>query len=774
MPEQRASHDVRTPLLGLAAWAGGLAAASLDARWAMGTVLGLTLLLALGARLPALRARVRRPWPVVLALSLVMVAVAVSALLRTELVTRSPVHDLADEHAHVQVVGTVTSDPRPVTGMFSESVSMRLRVEQVDGRGVTWRLASPVLVIGDPAWGDVPIGTRVRAEGRLTPARDDDLSGVLLGAPAPEVVTEPDVWWRASGAVRASLRESVAHRPEPERILVPALVSGDDAGLDEGVADDFRATGLTHLLAVSGTNLTLVVGFLLLAARWLGVRGRWLLLVGALGICGFVLLARTEPSVLRAATMGAVGLVALSRDGPRRSGGALGVAVLVLLLLDPRLATSVGFALSVLATAGIVWLAPPWRDALVRWMPRWAAEALAVPIAAQLACTPVVAAISGQVSLAAVMANLAAAPVVAPATVLGLLGGLVGLVLPPVGRALGWLASWCVTWIVAVAEHGAALPTAAIGWGTGPWALLLLTVLTVAAALLGPRVVGRPLPACLLAGVLVVVIVVRPPTPSWPLHDWVLVACDVGQGDALALRAGPSSAVVIDTGREPEPVDACLRGLGVRDVPLLVLTHFHADHVSGIEGVLDGRHVEQVLVTTDLDPTTGVAEVEAAAREAGVPMRAATALGEWQVGDVRLRSLWPAPGAVHDGPGDGSTANDASIVLLAEVDGLRILLTGDVEPPGQEAIAQEVPDLSVDVLKVPHHGSRYQDESFLTGLRARLALVSVGADNDYGHPNEPMLDDLRAAGMRVYRTDLDGSIAVGLEDGQMVVATDGH
>ncbi len=184
---------------------------------------------------------------------------------------------------------------------------------------------------------------------------------------------------------------------------------------------------------MSGTNLTLVVGSMLLLARWAGVRARGLAVVGALGVVGFVLLARTEPSVVRAAAMGAVGLIGMGHHGRRRGTRALGAAVLLLLLFDPWLALTMGFALSVLATAGILWLAPGWRDRLMRWLPRWVAEAVSVPLAAQIACTPLVAAISGQVSLVAVGANLLAAPAVGPATVLGLAGGVRG----PGRRAAG-------------------------------------------------------------------------------------------------------------------------------------------------------------------------------------------------------------------------------------------------------------------------------------------------------------------------------------------------
>jgi len=594
---------------------------------------------------------------------------------------------------------------------------------------------------------------------------------VLSARGPPEVVAAPDLWWRGAAAVRASIRDAVAHRPPDQRALVPALVDGDDAGLDEALADDFRTTGLTHLLAVSGTNLTLVVGFLVVLARWAGLRGRALLMVGALGIVGFVLLARTEPSVLRAAVMGTVALLAMGTDGRRRGARALGVAVVVLLLVQPALAVQPGFALSVLATAGIVLLAPGWRDALARWLPRWVAEAVAVPAAAQLACTPVVAGLSGQVSLVAVAANLAAAPVVGPATVLGLGAGLVGLVLPVVGRLIGTLAGWCVAWIVTVATHGAALPTAALDWGSGALALGVLSLLVLAIALAGPVLLRHPVTGVGCCLLLALVVVVRPPSLGWPPPGWVLVVCDVGQGDALVLNAGPGAAVVVDSGPDPAAVDRCLDQLGVEDVPLVVLTHFHADHVDGLSGVFDGRAVGAVETTGLLDPPGGVREVEEVAGSANLVPSPAPYGRTRQVGAVTLQALWPPPEAPTAGPGDGSTANEASVVLLAEVGGIRILLTGDVEPEGQAALARSLPSLQVDVLKVPHHGSRYQDEPWLVSLGARVALVSVGADNDYGHPADAALEPLEEAGTRVLRTDLDGDLAVVVEDDDLATAT---
>ena len=761
--------DLRMLLLGAAAWVGALAG-----RW-----LGWwSLAGAAGAGLAWLVLRHRsRTTATATAVVLVLGAVACVATVQAERVTGSPVAGLAADGAVVHLVGTVTGDPRRTAGRYGDLVVTRIEAREVTGRGSSVALAAPVLVLGGgddaEAWAQVPLGSTVAASGRLSPADGPDLAAVLSARGPPTVTDDPDVWWDGAAAVRASVRATVAGRPEAQRALVPALVDGDDGGVTDDLAADFRTTGLTHLLAVSGTNLTLVVGFLLLLARWAGLRGRWLYGVGAAGIVGFVLLARTEPSVLRAAVMGTVALFAMGTDGRRRGSRALGVAVVALLLVQPGLAVSAGFALSVLATAGIVLLAPAWRDALARWLPRWVAEAVSVPAAAQLACTPVVAAISGQVSLVAVAANLVAAPVVGPATVLGLAGGLVGLVWDPAGRVLGTLAAWCVGWIVLVATRGAALPTAAVGWGSGVAALALLTLLVAVVVLAGPLLLRRPSTGLACCAVLVASLLVRLPTPGWPPAGWVLVACDVGQGDALVLPAGPHSAVVVDAGPDPAAVDRCLDGLGVADVPLLVLTHFHADHVDGLAGVLDGRRVGEVDTTRLRDPPAGVAEVDAAAAAAGLAPTTAPYAQTRQVGEVTLEALWPPPDSPTLGPGDGSTANEASVVLLVEVRGVRILLTGDVEPEGQAALARSLPGLAVDVLKVPHHGSRYQDEDWLLSLGARVAVVSVGADNDYGHPAPATLEPLAAAGTRVLRTDLDGAVAVVADDDGLAVETGG-
>ena len=750
-PEKATPVDLRTVLMAAAGWAGALAVLLAPA-WMPPALLaaGAAACLTWWRRDPS-------SWAPV---GCVVAALAVGgvALVRVEAVRTGPVARLAEQRAVVTLEARVTTDPRRTAGRYGDLVVVHLDVLAVQGRGRDFRTRAPVVVLGDAGWATVALGDVVRTPGRLGPSDDRGAAAVVTGARDPTTLVRAGPVLDAAAAVRAGIRDAVAGAPEHGRDLVPALVVGDDVRMDGAVVADFRTTGLTHLTAVSGTNLTLVVGFLLLVARWAGVRSRGLVVVGLVGVAGFVLVARTEPSVVRAAAMGTVALLGMGVDGRHRGVRALGVAALALLLVDPWLAVSYGFALSVLATAGILLLAPWFRDQLMTWTPRWVAEAVAVPLAAQLACTPVVAVLSDEVSLVAVAANMAVAPAVAPATVLGLVGGLLDLVVPALGALLGTAAGWCGWWIVVVARRLAVLPAASVDWTAGAWSLTLLTALCVLLVPVLAWLLRRRWSTVAAVAGLWVLVVVPLPTPGWPPPGWVAVACDVGQGDALVLAAGPGRAVVVDAGPEPQLVQRCLDRLGVRRVPLLVLSHFHADHVDGTAGVLEGRTVGQVLVSPLAEPPAGARAVARAAAAHEVPLRV-PALGEsGAVGPLRWQVV--APARATPMPGEGSAPNNASLVLLVEVRGVRILAAGDLEPEGQAALDATMPGLRADVVKVPHHGSRHQDHGWLAGLRARVAVVSAGRENDYGHPAPETLSTLVDAGALVVRTDQQGDLAV--------------
>jgi competence protein ComEC len=265
------------------------------------------------------------------------------------------------------------------------------------------------------------------------------------------------------------------------------------------------------------------------------------------------------------------------------------------------------------------------------------------------------------------------------------------------------------------------------------------------------------------AGTVLVLLPTRLVAPGWPTPGWTLVACDVGQGDALALAtADPGRAVLVDTGPEPGAVAACLHRLGVRSIPLVVLTHLHADHVGGLSAVLAEHSVGAVALGTVHEPAWAWQQVRSETAAAGVPLVELTAGGRLAWPGLGLEVLGPlGPASPSRGKTDDGTAiNDASIVLRANTAVGRVLLTGDVELAGQEALLDAGLDLTAEVLKVPHHGSRYSLPQFLAAVRPRIALVSVGAGNRYGHPSPMLLDVLTGQGVLVSRTDRDGDTAV--------------
>jgi competence protein ComEC len=311
---------------------------------------------------------------------------------------------------------------------------------------------------------------------------------VALVGGAPRPVGRPPPWQRAAGAVRAALRRATSGLPPDEAGLVPGLVVGDVAAMPASLTDAFRVAGLTHLNAVSGENCAIVLATVAAVLRRTLLGRGWRLAIGAASLLGFVVLARASPSVLRAATMGAVAIAAMALGRRVQAVPLLAAAVLLLVLVDPFLARSVGFALSVMATAAIVLLAPSWTDVLARWLPRPLAVAVAVPAAAQLACTPLLVVVFGQATPWAIPANLLAAPAVAPTTVAGIVTAAVAVAAPPVAALPAWAAAVPAGWLALVARSMAALPGADARWPQG--AAGLVTAVAVVAAV-GATVVVR-------------------------------------------------------------------------------------------------------------------------------------------------------------------------------------------------------------------------------------------------------------------------------------------
>jgi competence protein ComEC len=767
--------DLRLTGFALGLWLAALAALYLPAA-AGGVVAGV---LAAASAVAAVLAR-RAPAPLRNVLAVAMLGAALGTAVTAVRVAErdaGPLRDLVASGAVVRAELVVTDDPRAVAGAAGRppayAVPARLRLLETAGMRVHAR--TRVLVLGsDAGWRGLLPGQAVAVRARMLPARGGDLrSAVLSAGGEPALLGRPPLSQRIAGRLRAGLQAACEPLPSAPGGLLPGLVVGDTSRLDPALAADFRATGLTHLTAVSGSNCAIVMGAVLLLARAAraGPRSAAMLALGAL--VGFVLLARPSPSVLRAAAMGGVALLALASGRSRAALPALGAAVTVLVVIDPELAGAPGFALSVLATAGLLLLAPGWRDGLRRCrVPRGLAEALAVPAAAQAACAPVIAAMSGAVSLVAVPANLLAVPAVAPATVLGVAAAVVSPVWPSGAAFLAWLGSWPARWLVAVARHGAELPSGALPWPDGATGGVLLGAVLAAVLVAVRWPVVRRLACVVTLAAVVSALPVRLLTSGWPPPRWLAVACDVGQGDALVLAAGGRSGVVVDTGPDSAAVDRCLRRLGVVSVPLLIVSHFHVDHVGGIAGVLRGRAVGGVVTADHLEPVPGRASVLATAAARGIPVAAVGAAWAATVGPLRLSALVP-PEPLR---GTRSDANNNSLVVRVAVHRFAFLLAGDAETEEQHALlARYGPQaLRADIVKVAHHGSAFQDAEFLAASGARAALVSVGAGNDYGHPNPAVLGRLAAGGARVMRTDRDGDVAVVVDDaGRLAVVARG-
>lgn len=714
-------------------------------------------------------------------------AVLLSASGHAAVAQAGPVAELAVDRAVVRFEGVVLSEPRVVTrgDERPDLVVLTVRLDSVQARGVRSEVRTPVVVFADLAWAQVSWRAPVEGTGRLGPSDPGDAqvaSLAPLGPPSADDGVGPVLG--AADAVRERLRRSVDPLPPDPRGLVPGLVIGDTTLTPPELTDAMLATGMSHLSAVSGSNVAIVLGAVLLVCGAAGVPRRWRPWLAALCLVGFVVLCRPEPSVLRAGAMGLVGLFALTASRRRASLPALAATVLVLLLVDPWLSRSYGFALSTLATLGLVLLGRPWGRALARRLPArlaWLGYAVAIPVVAQVMCGPVIVLLQGSVSTVAVVANLLAAPFVAPATVLGVLAALLGTAWAPLGVLLAWsaaLPAWC---IAGIARTAAGVPGGTLDWPDGAVGAALLTALTVAVLVLGPGLVEltgrhRRVATVVAAALLAFWAPVPVVRDGWPPAGWLVAGCDVGQGDAFLLATGPGRAVLVDTGPDPALLDRCLDELGVQALDALVLTHYHSDHVGGVSAALD-RPVEEVLVTGVRAPPRVADAVLGHLLAAQVVTREASAGQQYSwgpTGQVQADVVGPdARTAATAG------ANDASIVLHVVVDpdgpgpgrGLTALLTGDIEPDAAARVRRALPGVRVDVLKVAHHGSAAQDDALVRQLAAPVALIGVGADNDFGHPAPSLLRLLGNSGSTVLRTDRDGHLLVGVVGDRLWTAT---
>jgi competence protein ComEC len=692
---------------------------------------------------------------------------------------RSPLGVLAP--GRVMVEASLRADPS--VGSFGWSAPAT--VSEVTVVGSQGQGGAPVRTgpapVRDAVWirgrGSLPRasrGDRVEVTGTLSRPEPGDFADYLarqgiglilradsfrrLGPPANPVL-------RAAAAVRAGLQAQVTGLfPAREAGLLLGLALGDTSRLEPAVEQDFRATGLGHLLAVSGQNVAMVLAPLLGLAMLLRLPPWGRLGLGCAAVGFFVLLTGAEPSVLRAAVMAVLTLAGVVSGRPRSSASILGAAVFVLLVLDPSLVRSVGFQLSVAATAGILALASPLSNRLA-FLPRPLCLALATSLSAQAGVSPLLLFYFHQVPVVTLLANLLAFPAVAPAMLIGLLAAGLGMVAEPLADPVAALAEVFLRYLEAVADHLATAPLPSITSLDGG-VLPLVAGLTGLAAVAWWLRSGRPLPrrAAVLAAVVLPALVWATALRAGPPSGLVVRFFDVGQGDAALVSSPGGANVLIDGGPDPDLVAAKLAALGIRRLDLVVATHAHADHVEGLPAVFARVPVGLVVEPGCDEPLPSYEEFLDAIADEDVPVRHPRTGDVLRVGDLVVEVL--SPDACFTGT--ESDPNNDSLVILLSYREDTVLLAGDAEEPAQEAILELGVSLEVDVLKVPHHGGATTLPEFFDATSPEVAVVSTGP-NDYGHPVADVLREIAQTGARVLRTDLEGDIVVRFEEGGLLV-----
>jgi competence protein ComEC len=704
-----------------------------------------------------------------------LVAAAASGGLHVAAVRAGPLPAMARAGDRVSIDVTVSTDPVLHVGKTSGS---QLLPDLVILRGVATGVNAPRMVTGlrgrvlllasgqTSAWMALSPSQRMVVSGKLAPPqRGDDLTAVLTTRGPPQLRGRPNLVQRSAGVIRSGLRTAVAGQNADVRGLLPGLVLGDVSRMDPTLTDDFRTAGLTHLTAVSGANVAILFAVVLAAARLVRVPPRSAMVASTVLLVGFVVLVRPTPSVLRAAVMAGLLVTAALTGRLRQPMSALLGAVLLLMLLDPELSRSAGFALSTAATAALLMVAPRWAVVLRRRLPRRLADSLAVATAAQLACGPLIAVLSGQVSLVSVPANLLAEPAVPLATVMGVLTAITAPVSLPLARVFARVAALPTIWLAEVARHAASAPYATVAWPQSSAGGVGLGATTVALVVAVRFRVVRRVGVSLVAGLLVAVACVHLTAGPWAGPRWVFVACDVGQGDGLVIRAGPATTVVVDTGPDPGRMRDCLDNLHIRHIAVVVLSHLHADHVEGLPGVLQGRQVDAIDVGPFAEPAVESARVLGWAAAAQVPVHHLVAGDTLTVGDLTASVVAPLV-LMHSTDSD---PNNNSLVLRAVLPAVTLLLTGDIEAQAQRALLDSGARIDADILKVPHHGSANQDLELLGRVGSFAAVTSVGAGNTYGQPSPFTMAAIAASGIRGFRTDHDGAVEVDAGGGPLTI-----
>ncbi|MDR2748987.1 MAG: ComEC/Rec2 family competence protein [Bifidobacteriaceae bacterium] len=644
-----------------------------------------------------------------------------------------------------------------------------------------------------------------------------------------------------TNSIRSSFVSVTNNLSEIGKALVPAMAIGYTNNFESELSDWFKISGLTHLVAISGSHFVIIISLIGSFLIAFGVTRKATAVIEVVSILSFMALVHPQPSVERAAFMGIIGLAGLLFRRRTLSLTALSITIICLLIIDPYLATNYGFAMSCAATAGIILVCPQIADALARFLGEKIASILSVTISAQLFCGPIIILIYPYFTPYSLIANFLVTPFVAPATILGVGSALISPFIPTVSYILAFGSSVFAYPVYFVAKIIVSLPFAKIEWiqGAPGCALMIAFNLVLYFTLTGKMYSAlyihfkKMIPAYIESRLSLLhfdtkekfkkykIVFLRKPVLAFSLtaliilpfavggaliipkyftaaidSNWKIAACDIGQGDSSVIKTAPEHAIVIDTGPEDGPEKKCLDDLGIKTIDLLMLSHFHDDHVSGIKGALSGRDVKEAIVSNSDTPAAQANMLYSALKDKGVPfIKAKSGAGGTINADGTINSneagraneagdgvqwyifqaLEPPQSATKSNTtkstssktstnSKSSTAkedafsNDSSIGAIVYSAGLKMIFLGDMETKAQTEALKQLKSLNLsnfDILKVAHHGSKTQNEKLAELIHPKIAIFEVGKDNTYGHPNSKTISMFENMGAAIIRTDQD-------------------
>jgi len=699
----------------------------------------------------------------------------------------------------VVVVGTVAQEPEN-RDTFTQ---LRIEVDEliIDGRLVA---VAGTALVQTSRYPSIAYGATLRLSGDIDPPERLGSSGYanyLKRQGVLSVMEYPHIEVTHTGGGSPLMRAMLSFKararhaigvilPEPHAALLTGILLGDDSGMPRSLREDFRLTGMTHIIAISGFNIAVLIALLDRLTGLLLPR-RTAAVVIMLFLALYAALVGSGASVVRATLMGITYLAALRLLGrPTMAVAGLFAAAFLMTLARPNVVWDAGFQLSFAATMGLMLYVDSWAgrleraispyftpDARSRLM-RLVTEVVIVTMAAQLLTLPLILFHFGRLSLASIPANFLVLPAQPGVMMAGGLAALLGLVHPFFGQLVGLVAWVFLNYTISLIRTLAQMPGASVPFALSSAGLIALYLLIAAITLLTrvtgddrQPMIGRAAPnrrlLLPLAGSALIALLAWNWLGSRPDGRLHVAFLDVGQGDAIFIQTPTGRQILVDGGLYPSVVLDQLGGqipFWDRSIDIVMATHPDADHIGGLVTVLDRYQVSRLITNGAAIDDDPVFEALLRAAEAnGTPVAAAQS-GEVIILDdgVRLEILRVGP------LGGGGNRNEASIVAMLTYDRMSVLLTGDAEAAAEDALIRSGRPLGAVVLKAGHHGSNGSSgEAFLQTVKPQIVVISAGRDNRYGHPHPAVLERAAATGAMILRTDQMGTIKVETDGQQM-------